>query len=210
MKIHINIITGFLGAGKTTFINSFLNESKVEGERICVFQLEEGEEKINNNNNNKFQLKTKVIRQMKELKEEIIFSITEYKPHRIIIEYNGTWNLNELFSMLDSKIYRKCCKIKSVFFIADGKTLNEYIDNIGGIIIPFIQHSDGMIINNIDDMDKKSLERGLKKLKNINSQGYIIQVNNKYCLKSTLREAKILDNGYLRKMKVRYGNYKQY
>ena len=208
MKIHIEIITGFLGAGKTTFINSLLSESKVEGERICVFQLEEGREKIMKSPNGNFQIKTKEIREIKELKEEMVFSITEYKPHRIIIEYNGTWDLNELLSILNEKIYRESCKVKSVFFVADGKTLNEYIDNIGGFIIPFIQYSDMMIINNIDNTNKKVLEKGLKKLKNINSQGYILEVNNKYILKSVLRKAKILDNGYLRKMKIKYENNK--
>lgn len=208
MKIHIEIITGFLGAGKTTFINSLLSESKVEGERICVFQLEEGEEKIIKSLNDNFQIKIKDIREIKELKEEMVFSITEYKPHRIIIEYNGTWDLNELFNMLDEKIYRESCKVKSVFFVADGKTLNEYIDNIGRFIVPFIEHSDMMIINNVDHANKEILEKGLKKLKNINSQGCILEVGNKYIIKSVLRKSKILDNGYLRKMKIKYENNK--
>lgn len=206
MKIHMDIISGFLGAGKTTFINSLISERKVEGERICIFQLEEGKEKIIESSNKNYQIKTKIIREIKELKEEMIFSITEFSPHRIIIEYNGTWDLNELFNMLNEKIYRETCKVKSVFFVADGKTLNEYIDNIGGFIIPFIQYSDIMIINNIDDANKKALEKGLKKLKNINPQGNVLEVNNKYIFKSVLREAKVFDNGYLRKIKIKYEN----
>lgn len=206
MKIHMDIISGFLGAGKTTFINSLISESKVEGERICIFQLEEGKEKIIESSNKNYQIKTKIIREIKELKEEMIFSITEFNPHRIIIEYNGTWDLNELFNMLNEKIYRETCKVKSVFFVADGKTLNEYIDNIGGFIIPFIQYSDIMIVNNIDEANKKSLEKGLKKLKNINPQGNVLEVNNKYILKSVLKEAKVFDNGYLRKIKIKYAH----
>lgn len=206
MKIHMDIISGFLGAGKTTFINSLISESKVEGERICIFQLEEGKEKIIESSNKNYQIKTKIIREIKELKEEMIFSITEFNPHRIIIEYNGTWDLNELFNMLNEKIYRETCKVKSVFFVADGKTLNEYIDNIGGFIIPFIQYSDIMIVNNIDEANKKSLEKGLKKLKNINPQGNVLEVNNKYILKSVLKEAKVFDNGYLTKIKIKYAH----
>lgn len=206
MKIHMDIISGFLGAGKTTFINSLISESKVEGERICIFQLEEGKEKIIESSNKNYQIKTKIIREIKELKEEMILSITEFNPHRIIIEYNGTWDLNDLFNTLNEKIYRETCKIKSVFFVADGKTLNEYIDNIGGFIIPCIQYSDIMIVNNIDEANKKSLEKGLKKLKNINPQGNVLEVNNKYILKSVLKEAKVFDNGYLRKIKIKYSH----
>jgi G3E family GTPase len=108
--------------------------------------------------------------------------------------------------MLNEKIYRETCKIKSVFFVADGKTLNEYIDNIGGFIIPFIQYSDIMIVNNIDNADKKSLEKGLKKLKNINPQGNVLEVDNKFILKSVLKEAKVFDSGYLRKIKIKYAH----
>lgn len=206
MKIHMEIISGFLGAGKTTFINSLISERKIEGERICVFQLEEGKEKIIESSNKNYQVKTKLIKEIKELKEEMIYSITEFNPHRIIIEYNGTWDLNELFNMLNEKIYRETCKVKSVFFVSDGKTLNEYIDNIGGFLIPLIQYSDILIVNNIDDANKKSLEKGLKKLKNINPQGNILEVNNKYSLKSVLKEAKVFDNGYLRKIKIKYAH----
>jgi G3E family GTPase len=206
MKIYMDIISGFIGAGKTTFINSLISESKVEGERICIFQLEEGKKKITERSNKNYEIKIKNIRDIKELKEEMIFSISEFKPHRIIIEYNGTWDLNELFLMLNEKIYRETCKIKSVFFVADGKTLNEYIDNIGGFIIPFIQYSDIMIVNNIDNADKKSLEKGLKKLKNINPQGNVLEVDNKFILKSVLKEAKVFDSGYLRKIKIKYAH----
>lgn len=206
MKIHMDIISGFLGAGKTTFINSLISERKVEGERICIFQLEEGKEKIVYSSNKNYQIKAKIIRDIKELKEEMILSITEFNPHRIIIEYNGTWDLNELFKTLNEKIYRETCKIKSVFFVADGKTLNEYIDNIGGFVIPFIQYSDIMIVNNIDEANKKSLEKGLKKLKNINPQGKVLEVSNKYILKSVLKEAKVFDNGYLTRIKIKYAH----
>lgn len=204
MRILMEIVSGFLGAGKTTFINSLISERKVEGERICIFQLEEGKEKIIECSSKNYQIKAKIIREIKELKEEMILSITEFNPHRIIIEYNGTWDLNELFKTLNEKIYRETCKVKSVFFVADGKTLNEYIDNIGGFIIPLIQYSDIMIVNNIDEANKRSLEKGLKKLKNINPQGNVLEVNNKYILKSVLKEAKVFDNGYLRKIKIKY------
>lgn len=208
MKIHIEIITGFLGAGKTTFINSILSETQVDGEKICVFQLEQGKEKIIQISNINSFVKTKEISEVKELNEEMIFSINEEKPHRIIIEYNGTYDLNELFNILNEKIYRDICKVTKIFFVADGNTLNEYIDNIGGFIIPFIQCADIMIVNNIDICDKKVLQKGFKKLKNINSKANILKIKNKYVLKSTLREGKVLDNSYFKRLKIKFANYK--
>jgi len=208
VKIHIEIVTGFLGAGKTTFINSLLSETQVEGERSFIFQLEQGKEKIMQISNINSLIKTIEINEIKELNEEMIFSISEYKPHRIIIEYNGTSSLKDLFKILNEKIYREACKVTTIFFVADGKKLNEYIDNIGEFIIPCVQYADMVVVNNTEECNKKFLEKGLEKIKNINPKAYVLKVKNKYILKSTLKEAKVLDNMYLKKMKIKFANYK--
>lgn len=208
MKIHIEIVTGFLGAGKTTFINSLLSETQVEGEKVLIFQLEHGERKIAQTSKINYFVKTKQINEIKQLKEEMIYSIKECNPNRVIIEYNGTSNLKELIDILNEKVYKECCKITTVFFVADGRNLNEYIDNIGGFIIPFIQYANMVVVNNIEYCNKKVLEEGLKKIRNINQKAYVLKVNNKYILKSSLRESNVLDNGYLKKLKIKFANYK--
>lgn len=208
VKIHIEIVTGFLGAGKTTFINSLLSETQVEGERIFVFQLEKGKVKITQVSNINSLIKTIEINEIKELNEEMIFSIKEHKPHRIIIEYNGTSSLKDLFNILNEKIYREVCRVTTIFFVADGKKLNEYIDNIGEFIVPCVQYADMVVVNNTEECNKKVLEKGLEKIKNINPKAYVLKVKNKYMLKSTIREAKILDNSYLKKIKIKFANYK--
>jgi G3E family GTPase len=175
-----------------------------------IFQLEGGVEKINDMQNVNYFVKTKEINEVKELKEKMIFLIKEYNPNRIIIEYNGTSDLKELLDMLSEKIYRECCKITTIFFVADGKSLNEYIDNIGRLIIPFIQSANMIIINNIECCSPKILEEGIKKIRSINAKAYILKVNNKYILKSTLRESKVLDKGYFKKIKIRFANYKSH
>ena len=208
MKIHIEIVTGFLGAGKTSFINSLLSETQVEGEKVLIFQLEDGVKKLEQISNVSYSVKIKEIDEVKALKEKMIFSINEYNPNRIIIEYNGTSNLKELFDILDEKIYKECCKVTTVFFVADGKSLNEYIDNIGGFIIPFIQSANMIIVNNLEYVNKKVMEEGVEKVRNINPKAYVLKVNNKYVLKSALRESKVLDNGYFKKLKIKFANYK--
>jgi len=208
MKIHIEIVTGFLGAGKTSFINSLLSETQVEGEKVLIFQLEDGVKKVEQISNVSYFVKIKEIDEVKVLKEKMIFSINEYNPNRIIIEYNGTSNLKELFDILDEKIYKECCKVTTVFFVADGKSLNEYIDNIGGFIIPFIESANMIIVNNLEYVNKKVMEEGVKKVRNINPEAYVLKVNNKYSLKSALRESKVLDNGYFKKLKIKFANYK--
>lgn len=205
MKIHIEIVTGFLGAGKTSFINSFLKESQVEDEKVLVFQLEEGERSIKQYND---LIKVKTIKNLSNLKEEMIFLIKEFNPNRVIVEYNGTYNLKELFDMLNEKIYRECSKITTIFFVADGRNLKQYIDNVGSFVVPFIQYANMIVVNNIDNCNKKILEEGFKKIKELNSKAFILKVNNKYILNSVLRESKMIDNGYLKRVIIKIANSK--
>jgi len=206
MKIHIEIVTGFLGAGKTSFINSLLSETQVEGEKVLIFQLEHGEKKVLQSTNINYFIKVKELNEVKNLKEEMIYSIKKYSPNRIIIEYNGTSNLNELIDILNEKIYREYSKVTTIFFVADGKNLKKYIDNVGGFIIPFIQYSNMIVVNNMDYCNKEILDEGFKKVMDINPKAYILKVNNKYILKSALRESKVLDNGYFKKLKIKFTN----
>lgn len=208
MKVHIEIVTGFLGAGKTSFINSLLSETQVQGEKILIFQLEHGEKKISKSTDINNFVEIKKLNEVKELKEEMIYSIKKYSPNRIIIEYNGTSNLKELIDILNEKIYREYSKVTTIFFVADGKSLKKYIDNVGSFIIPFIQYSNMIVVNNMDYCNKEVLDEGFKKVRNINPKAYILKVNNKYSLKYALKEAKVLDNGYLKKLKIKFANYK--
>ena len=208
MKIHIEIVTGFLGAGKTSFINSLLSETQVKGEKVLIFQLEHGEKEILKSTDINYFVKIKELNEVKDLKEEMIYSIKKYSLNRIIIEYNGTSNLKELIDILNEKIYREYSKVTTIFFVADGKNLKKYIDNVGSFIVPFIQYSNMIVVNNMDYCNKEVLDEDFKKVRNINPKAYILKVNNKYTLKCALKESKVLDNGYFKKLKIKFTNYK--
>ena len=208
IKINVEVVTGFLGAGKTSFINSLISESQVEGEKLIVFQMEAGNNEISKSSDFNYPLKLIKLNKVSELKQEMIYSIKKYNPHRIIIEYNGTDSLDELFKILNEKIYREYSKISTVFFVADSKTINSYVDNMKNFLGPFIEASNMIVLNNIDYCKKDLLDDGLKKIRGINPKAYILRVNNKYILNSLLRESNVLDNGYIKKFKTKIRNYK--
>lgn len=203
MKIHIEIVTGFLGSGKTSFINSLISESYVEGEKIIVLQLEDGVKKIVNHNN---LLRIDYVKEVENLKQELLYYIKQFSPNRIIIEYNGTCNLEELLKILNEEIYRKCSKITTVFFIADGKRIKQYIENIGNFMIPCIQCANMIVVNNMDKCNKDIIEEGFKAIKKVNSKAYILKVDNNNNLNSILKESKVIENGYIKKLKIKIGN----
>ncbi|MDO5517172.1 MAG: GTP-binding protein [Clostridium sp.] len=208
MKIDVEIVTGFLGAGKTSFINSLLKESQVEGEKIVVFQLEYGKIQLEENRDINYPVKCIRLRSIEELEHKMIYEIEKGKPNRIIIEYNGTFYMDELVSLLKGKKYKDFMRISTVFFVADGKNLNEYLNNVGNFLVPFIKYANMVVVNNMDYCSEKTLKEELKKIKSINPKAFILKVNNKYILNTKLKEAKVLDNGYLKKLRVKLMNSK--
>ena len=101
MKVGIEVVTGFLGAGKSAFINSLIKTTKAVGEKIIVLTCEIGNVKIK-----EFKEKDLFVKHINfmednaELDKNIYEIINEYKPHRIIIEYNGTETLEYLYKCI--------------------------------------------------------------------------------------------------------------
>ncbi|WP_252232617.1 GTP-binding protein [Clostridium sp. ZBS15] len=206
MKIQVEIVTGFLGAGKTSFINSLIKESYVKGEKIIVIQLENGENKISDEVLDYGLVTIYKQSDLKKLSEDMIGLIREYSPNRIIIEFNGTYNLEDLFKIIDKKIYKNNISLDRIYFIGDTKSLRSYVQNMGNFLVPFIELSNLMILNNTKNCNKEDIESTKNMLKNINPSAYILESENKGGFNSLLRESQILDNTFLKKIKVKINN----
>ena len=68
---------------------------------------------------------------------------------------------------------------------------------------------DKVTYNTNKEKKKKNINEEIRKIKNINPKAFILRVNNKYILNSKLKEARVLDNGYLKKLKVKMMNSKK-
>ena len=206
MKINVEVVTGFLGYGKTSFINSLLKESQVEGEKVLVIQMEEGNKKIYELNDINYPLKVFKISEINSLKECFQSQIKQFKPNRIIIEFNGTDNLDNLRSKLEEKELKKVMKISTVYFVADGRKLLNNIDNLGYYIVPFIKNTNMIIINNTEEIKTEQLKKEINAVRSVNPKAFILKVDNKFNLCNELRNAKVIDNGFFKKVKVKLMN----
>ena len=206
MKIDVEVVTGFLGYGKTSFINSLLKESQVIGEKVLVIQLEEGNKKIYEINDKNYPLIVHKINDINNINSCLNEYISKFNPNRIIIEFNGTENLDDIKKKFNEKELKKKMKISTIYFVADSKKLLNNIDNLGYYIIPFIKNSDMIILNDIESIKKEELKQQINTLREINSRSFILKVDNKLNLCRNLRESKVIYNGFLKKFKIRLMN----
>lgn len=206
LKIDVEVVTGFLGYGKTSFINSLLKESQVDGEKVLVIQMEDGNKNIYEINDVNYPVTIMKVDEIGDLKNCFKNTIEKFKPNRIIIEFNGTENLEKLKEKLSEKDLKKLMKLSTVYFVADGRKLLNNIDNLGYYIVPFIKNTDMIIINNTEEIKKEVLKKEIEAVRKLNSKAYILKVDNKFNLCSRLRNAKVIDNGFLKKLKVKLMN----
>ncbi len=206
MKIDIEVVTGFLGYGKTSFINSLLKESQVVGEKVLIIQMEEGNRSIFQIKDINYPIKILKIDNLKDLKDCLKGESKKFKPNRIIIEFNGTEDIKSFKDKLEDKEIKKIMKLSTIYFVADGTKLLNNINNLGYYIVPFIRSTDMIIINNTEKIEKENLKKEINALRQINQKAFILKVDNKFNLSSKLKEAKVIDNGFFKKFKVKLMN----
>ncbi|WP_294378011.1 GTP-binding protein, partial [uncultured Clostridium sp.] len=186
LKIDIEVVTGFLGYGKTSFINSLLKESQVVGEKVLIIQMEEGNRSIFQIKDINYPIKILKIDNLKDLKNCLKGESKKFKPNRIIIEFNGTEDIKSFKDKLEDKEIKKIMRLSTIYFVADGTKLLNNINNLGYYIVPFIRSTDMIIINNTEKIEKENLKKEINALRQINQKAFILKVDNKFNLSSKL------------------------
>lgn len=208
MKVGIEVVTGFLGAGKSAFINSLINKTIADKEKIVVVTCESGNTQINEFNENGQSVKhIGFMNDSKELSNEIYEILEKYKPHRIIIEYNGTDTLEHLYKCIFDNEIGKLIKLSTIYFICDGRNIEFYVMNMGEILLPFIQNSDVIVINNYDIEKAVEVEKGIKLLESLNHKAQIIKSESNNNFNLALENSKLLEEKLVRNIRVKLIDY---
>ncbi len=131
----------------------------------------------------------------------------KYKPHRIIIEYNGTDTLEHLYKCVFDNKTGKLIKLSTIYFICDGRNIEFYIKNMGEILLPFIQNSDVIVINNFNIEKRLELEKGIKLLEGLNHKAQILIAENNDGFNLALENSNLLEDKLVRDMRVKLIDY---
>ena len=179
MNIKVEIVIGFIGSGKTSFINSMLQGEELKNETIVVIQDEFGECEIDSDlNNEKQQSQIVVIKNNgdKEINGDYIKKIIkEYIPSRIFIEVNCMKNSMNIINIFNEKGIKKICKIDDIISIIDVIKFPVYFRNMKSIISTHIFNSETIILNNVHALKKKEFSRVQKEIKSINETANILK-----------------------------------
>lgn len=176
----VDIISGFLGAGKTTFIKKLLNDV-FKGEKIVLIENEFGEIGIDGGF-----LKDAGI-EITEMNSGCIcctlvgdFSIAlkkvidEYHPDRVIIEPSGVGKLSDVAKAVKS-VEEQCeIELDSLITVADGKKVKIYMKNFGEFYNNQIEHASTIVLSRTQMMTEDKLKDAVGLIKEKNPKATII------------------------------------
>ena len=199
MKVKLEIVSGFLESGKTSFINSYLISESCYKEDILVILLERGNCNIREDLSN---IKVVYLEEVEKLKEVIIKELRNKIYYKIIIEFNGTSNLKLISNLLSCKELKRKINFYGLYFVGNSVTLMSYIKNLGEILIPYIKSSKLIILNNISLLKEKEINNLITNIEDINPIAPIILSKRINLLENEIRESKYFkDNKVIKKIK---------
>lgn len=179
-KIKIDIISGFLGAGKTTFIKKLVSEGFKE-EKIFVLENEFGKVGIDgaileNSNITVRELRSgciccsPLLDFMKTLTEESEL----IKPTRIIIEPTGVAKLTEIMVQFMDRNYEELLEINIIATIVDVKKYKNYHQLRPEFLENQIRATRNIILSKVDTASELEINNTIEAVKSINPKAGII------------------------------------
>ena len=178
--VKIDIISGFLGAGKTTLIKKLLKDG-FQGEQVVLIENEFGEIGIDGGF-----LKEAGI-QIREMNSGCICCslvgdfgtslkevVTKYDPDRILIEPSGVGKLSDVIKAVQGVQDEVYIKLKSYTTVVDAKKCKMYMKNFGEFFDNQIQYAGAIIMSRTDIASEKKVQESLELLRSLNKDAAII------------------------------------
>ncbi len=175
----IDIISGFLGAGKTTLIKKLLAEA-FSGEKLVLIENEFGEIGIDGG----FLKESGV--QITEMNSGCICcslvgdfgkALTEvlekFAPDRIVIEPSGVGKLSDVIKAVKDVDSAKI-QLNSFTAVVDAKKSKMYMKNFGEFFNNQVEYAGTIILSRTQEMKQEKLEECVKQLREHNASATII------------------------------------
>ena len=177
---RIDIISGFLGAGKTTLIKKLLGDA-LKGQQVVLIENEFGEIGIDGGF-----LKDAGI-EIREMNSGCICCslvgdfgaalkdvITKYHPDRIIIEPSGVGKLSDVIKAVDGVEKEAGVTLNSATTVVDVMKCKMYLRNFGEFFENQVKSAGTIILSRTDKADTEKVEAAVKMLRELNPEAHII------------------------------------
>ena len=176
----IDIISGFLGAGKTTLIKKLLSEA-FQGEKVVLIENEFGEIGIDGGflkdagieitEMNSGCICCSLVGDFGTALKEVI---DQYHPERIIIEPSGVGKLSDVIKAVQNVQDGTDMVLNSFTTVADANKCKMYMKNFGEFYNNQVENAGTIILSRTADIKEEKLEKAVALLREKNPDAAII------------------------------------
>lgn len=177
---RIDIVSGFLGAGKTTLIKKLLKEA-LKDTRVVLIENEFGEIGIDGGF-----LKEAGI-EIKEMNSGCICCslvgdfgtalrevIETYQPERVLIEPSGVGKLSDVLQAVRSVALEMGAEIGKATVVVDAEKCKRYMKNFGEFFKDQIRYGDTIILSRTDKAPAAKVEEALALIREHNKEASVV------------------------------------
>ena len=190
----VDIISGFLGAGKTTFIKKLINDV-YQGQQIVLIENEFGEIGIDGTFMNNAGIEVTEINSgciccslVGDFEASLKEVLETYHPDRIIIEPSGVGKLSDVIKAVDD-VNSDELELDNYIAVIDAKKCRLYTKNFGEFFNNQIEYASLIILSRSQDVTEYQLDECIKIIKDHNDKANIITTPWDKLTKETLVNA---------------------
>ena len=176
----IDIISGFLGAGKTTLIKKLIAEA-FQGQKVVLIENEFGEIGIDGgflkesgiqiNEMNSGCICCSLVGDFNAALKDVL---SQYEPDRIIIEPSGVGKLSDVITAVQRVVDGENVVLNSHITVADVKRAKMYIKNFGEFYKNQVEFASAIILSRTQDVKEDKLEKTIELIRTLNAHSPIV------------------------------------
>ncbi len=143
-EVPVYLFSGFLESGKTSFIIETMKEGQFQDGQFTIYiNCEEGVEEISEELQKQNRFRTVQIENEEDVTPERLKAIEkEEKPDRVIIEYNGTWDLSKVIEAFPEQ-----WMLAEGIATVDASTYEMYLNNMKMMMLAQFEYADLILFN---------------------------------------------------------------
>ena len=176
----IDVVSGFLGAGKTTLIQKLLKDA-LNGSKTVLIENEFGEIGIDGGFLQEAGIEIKEMNSgciccslVGDFGTSLKEVINQYAPERILIEPSGVGKLSDVLKAIERTAGDLDVEINSAVAVVDASKAKMYIKNFGEFFVNQIQYAGTIILSRTDKVDQAKIQEVVALIREHNTQATII------------------------------------
>lgn len=177
---QIDIISGFLGAGKTTFIQKLLQEA-LKGENVVLIENEFGEIGIDSGFLKNSGIEIREMNQgciccslVGDFETSLKEVIEKYQPDRILIEPSGVGKLSDILSAVKTVSANLPVHLDGAVTVVDASKAKLYNKNFGEFFDDQIRFATTVVLSRTDTAKEEKVEEAVAIVRKVNPKANLI------------------------------------